>query len=106
MEGLMIRDAMNRRLDQCMPAWLGLRRCPWCKNRTLVIHTAAEPWRTRVERGITVIHGTPWFRCGHCGQDGTLEFLYYTVFPDAPEPETTEAFRRLFQRGVWDKEAR
>jgi len=101
----MIHQMMQNGLDRRLPAWLGLRRCPWCKQRTLLIHGADEPWRTRVERGVTIIRGTPWFRCGHCGQDGTLEFLYYTVFPDAPEPDTLESFRRLFRRGVWDREA-
>lgn len=98
----MINELMQRRLDSRLPQWLGLRRCPWCKNRTLIIHTGAEPWRTRIERGVTVIRGTPWFRCGHCGQDGTLEFLYYAVFPDAPEPDEMERFRRLFSGGVWE----
>jgi len=99
----MIDGVMQSRLDSRLPEWLGLRRCPWCTNRTLIIHTADELWHTRVERGVTVIRGTPWFRCGHCGQDGTLEFLYYAVFPDAPEPDDMERFRTLFSGGVWDK---
>jgi YgiT-type zinc finger domain-containing protein len=100
----MIDGVMQSRLDSRLPEWLGLRRCPWCTNRTLIIHSADEPWTTRVEREVTVIRGTPWFRCSHCGQDGTLEFLYYTVFPDAPEPDDMERFRTLFSGGVWDKE--
>lgn len=102
----MITEVMRQELESRLPSWLGLRRCPWCENRTLVIHTAQEPWRTRVERGVTIIRGTPWFRCGHCGQDGTLEFLYYTAFPDAPEPHDMEQFQRLFSGGVWDEERR
>src|SRR4030042_4958604 len=99
----MITESMRRCVERQLPPWLGVRHCPWCKNRTLVTHGADEPWRTRVERGITIIRGTPWFRCGHCGQDGTLEFLYYAVFPDAPEPDDMERFRTLFSGGVWDK---
>lgn len=99
----MITQTMHRKLTAHLPDWLGLRHCPWCKNRTLIFHAADEPWRTRLDKGMTVIRGTPWFRCGHCGQDGTLEFLYYTVFPEAPEPDGMEGFRPLFSGGLWDR---
>ena len=73
-------------------------QCPWCKERSLGLHEAGEPWlvvpmrvvKSKLERGRPwreivdecYCVSARWFACEACGVEGSREYLRAKLIRD------------------------